>query len=143
MSLMDNIKDVLENRKVQVFNDFDEDELEEEAYVLEGELQDDDEDLDLSDDELDALIKEIEEDIRVLEPESEEDPDLLEDEDVEAYESFVNFLLESDNDEEDPEEEEEEDLNDIEAGLDAVEDFMEDEYEDMIKAGVDPEDYED
>lgn len=138
MSLIDNIKNELENDKVSIFNDFDEDELTEEEYQLESVNGYEDLDADMTDEEIDELIEEIEKDLAEENPDEEEDPDLLEDEDIEAYESFIDLLDDEDDDEDD-----EYQPSDLENGLDAVEDFLEEEYDEIENSGVDPEDFED
>ncbi len=97
MSLLDNISNAMENKLSTDTITFDEDMREDELFALEAavnhanseELLDP---LDMSDEEIEMLALEVEEDLKHIDDSVEEDPDLREDEDDEALESDLLFI---------------------------------------------------
>lgn len=136
MSLIDNVHKALENDFANKSIIFESDIEDEEAFAFEVALNPDKEEdsfdsIDLTDEELEQLEKEIEDDLKIIDDTQEEDPDLNEDEDVISIESMIDALaLDEDEDTDD----------DLDDGIDAVSGMLDEEIDALIDAGIDADD---
>lgn len=144
MSLIDKVHKALENDFSNKNIIFESDMEDEEAYAFDSAInpnngEDPLDAINLTDDEMAQLEKEIEEDLKNIDDTQEEDPDLKEDEDDISYESLLGALtLEGDT-----EINADEDDDDLDEGLDAVGIILDEEIDAIIDADLDIDDFDD